>query len=356
MSSEPQPRSVCIRVPNWVGDVVMATPLLRTVRQRLPQADVAVVARAKVEPILRNLPWFDQLITYRPVHRWPAREFLRCAGLIRQSRYDLGMLLPNSFSSALMFRIGTVKRRVGYVRDMRGFLLTDPLPRPKENGRFVPTYMVDYYLALCSAVDIDPASRDMALRWSPQDARRAHAILRGQGLRRERHLALLHPGAGYGPSKRWVNERWAALADRLIDVLDMNVALIGGPAERDIIRDIRMRSRHNVADLSACGIDLNLLKCVVAESELLVTTDSGPRHYGVALGVPTVCLMGPTHPGYSTSGRPHDIVLRVDVECGPCQRKTCPRDHRCMREITVEMALTACRAALTPSVETRPDD
>jgi heptosyltransferase-2 len=112
------------------------------------------------------------------------------------------------------------------------------------------------------------------------------------------------------------------------------------------VQRIARMSRAPLVDLTTCGIDLHLLKCVVRLSSLLVTTDSGPRHYGVALGVPTVCLMGPTHPAYSSSGMRHDIVVRVDVTCGPCQEKSCKEDHRCMKLLTTEMVLEKCREAL----------
>ena len=125
------------------------------------------------------------------------------------------------------------------------------------------------------------------------------------------------------------------------------VAIVAGAAERDNAAAIINTSKARIADLTSSGIDLHLLKCVVAVSRLLVTTDSGPRHYGVALGVPTVCLMGPTHPGYSTGTQPNDRVLRVEVDCGPCQLRACPRDHRCMADVTPEMAARACMEALS---------
>jgi heptosyltransferase-2 len=240
-----------------------------------------------------------------------------------------------------------VARRVGYARDARSILLTDALLRPTKEGRFQPTYMVDYYLELCRAAGIREDGREMALPYSDDDARRAERILEQQGLIRDRPLLLLHPGAGYGPSKRWPVERWARLAEHLDDRFGAQIALVAGPAERAAVLRIRDGSRAAITDLTDCGVDLHLLKCVVARSGLLVTTDSGPRHYGVALGVPTVCVMGPTHPGYSTSSRPHDHVVRLDVDCGPCQRRRCPRDHRCMADITAEMVLEACDRALS---------
>jgi heptosyltransferase-2 len=157
---------------------------------------------------------------------------------------------------------------------------------------------------------------------------------------------LLHAGAGYGPSKRWAEENWARLAEGVKGEFGAQPAFIGAPPDAETVARVRRFYRTELVDLTSCGIDLHLLKPVVGACSLLVTTDSGPRHYGVALGVPTVCLMGPTHPDYSTSGLPHDRVVRVDVECGPCQKKTCRTDHRCMTLLTPQMVLEACRPAL----------
>ncbi len=343
-----RPERVCVRAPNWVGDVVMATPAFRALRHGLPQARVTLVVRASVEPVLRGSPWFDETVVYRPDGR-AAREFLRCTGRLRRPRHDLGFLLPNSFSSALMMRLAGVRRRVGYARDMRSALLTDAVPRPTEDGRFKPTYMVDYYLALCERAGLRDAGRQMELFFSDGDMARARERLGTQGIDAEAPLFLMHPGAGYGPSKRWPNESFGRLAGMLQSEHGAQIALVAGPAERANVGAIMAQSPARIVDLTSCGIDLHLLKCVVALSDLLVTTDSGPRHYGVALGVPTVCLMGPTHPEYSTGPQPNDHVLRVETDCGPCQLKVCPEDHRCMEDLTPQMAARACADALSPN-------
>ncbi len=343
---------ICIRVPNWVGDVVMATPALRAAREQFPDARLTVIVHRRVEAVLRGAPWFDEAVAYDPEGE-AGLSFLGCVRRLRRERPGLALIFPNSFSSALMMRLGGVRRRVGYARDLRSLLLTDALARPSRDGRFEPTYMVDYYLALCRAAGIAAGRRDPELPYAAEEARRAEQILRDRGVGPEEELLLLHPGAGYGASKRWPTERFARLAELLQREIGARAALIAGPAERQTVEGIKEECDVSIADLTDCGIDLHLLKPVVARSRLMVTTDSGPRHYGVALGVPTVCVMGPTHPGYSTSERPNDHVVRLDVECGPCQRKRCPRDHRCMEEISAEMVLEACCAALAGAPEGR---
>lgn len=349
-SPAPDPGSICIRAPNWVGDVVMATPTFRCVRDQFPTAFITVVVPDSVADVLRETPWFDRGVRYHRTSRWGAQavsEFLRCALDLRENRPDLGIILPNSFSSALMMRLSGAGRRVGYLRDLRGWLLTGSLHRPRwPDGTFRPTYMADYYLSLCEAVGLSPVSRRTQLPYSGYDLQTVRGILCRQGLDPVAPLFLFHATAGYGPSKLWPLRHFADLADMLEKEFGAQICGIGAPGASQTMKRIQSLAGARLHDLTQCGIDLHLLKALVALSNLMVTTDSGPRHYGVALGVPTVCIMGPTDPDYSTSDRPNDRVVRVDVECGPCQEKFCARDHRCMEQITPDMVLDACRGAL----------
>jgi heptosyltransferase-2 len=246
-----------------------------------------------------------------------------------------------------MMRFGEAKHRIGYLRDLRGCLLTDGVARPTQpDGTFRPTYMVDYYLGLCEHLGLQPGDRRTELSYSSTDRRKVRAILRRKDVDPDAPLFLVHATAGYGPSKLWPARYFARLADLLSQQFGAQICGIGDPAARETIQRIHNIARRRVHDLTTCGIDLHLLKALVALSDLMVTTDSGPRHYGVALNVPTVCVMGPTSPDYSTSNRPNDHIVRVEVPCGPCQKKFCATDHRCMEEISPEMVLDTCRRAL----------
>jgi len=347
----PQPQNICVRAPNWVGDVVMATAAFRALRTALPGARIVLVIRETVAAVLRGAPWFDQRIVIGP----GLREWVRAVLELRRAHCELGLILPNSFSSALMFGLGGVRTRVGYARDMRSPLLSVAVQRPSRDGRFTPTYMARYYLRLCEAAGLEGGDERTELPVLDEDLQGAGTVLRKAGVEPGRPLFLLHPGAAFGPSKLWPVEHFARLAELLQQEFGAQIACIGSPEAGPLAERIAAASTAPVVNLTGRGIDLALLRGVVAMSRLLVSTDSGPRHYGIALGIPTVCVMGPTHPAYSTSGRPHDHVVRLEVDCGPCQRKRCPRDHRCMRDLTPEMAFEACRAALR-SQQAKADD
>ncbi|MFP4176642.1 MAG: lipopolysaccharide heptosyltransferase II [Candidatus Brocadiia bacterium] len=342
---------IWVRIPNWVGDAVMSMPLLQCLANNFPDADLRTITPVSVRPVLRGCPALDHQLPYSRDGGWgldQMREFMRCVTHLRAHPGELGFILPNSFSSALMMWAGGVRWRIGYRRDMRGPLLSLPVERPQHpDGSFRPVYMVDYYLGLAEHVGLTVSNRETRLFYADHDRAEVKTILRNEGLDPDKPLFVLHCTAGYGPSKFWPSEYFAGLADMLNESYGAQIACIGAPAAHSFIRLVQDKSPVKIHDLSRCGIDLHLLKPLLDMSRLLITTDSGPRHYGVALDTPTVCIMGPTHPDYSTSNRPNDHVVTMDVECGPCQEKECPLGHhRCMVDLKPELVFDACRAAL----------
>ncbi len=330
----------------------MATPVLHALRNANPASRITAVIDADIQKVLQGSPAPDRLIPYSRKRSGAkaAAEFFRCTSSVRNERSDLALLLPNSFSSALMMRLAGIPERIGYRRDMRGPLLTRPLPRPAdESGRFVPSYMAGYYLKLAEAAGAESTDIHPRLAFTDADMKSAEKILRRSGMDPHAVFFAIHPHAGYGPSKLWPEKHFSALAAMLHEEFGAHIAFIGSPAATGIVRRIRdapPAAGLPTFDLTRCGIDLHLLKCVIRRCRLLVSTDSGPRHYGVALDVPTVCITGPTNPAYTDSGLPHDAVVRIDTDCGPCQEKNCRTDHGCMRRISPGMVLSRCKQLL----------
>ena len=334
-----------VRAPNWVGDVVMATPAFRALRQAFPEAHLAVVLRPYVEPILRGAPWFDEVVA---LEDRGARNFAAVVARLRRGRFDLGLVLPNSFRTALEFFLGGVRRRVGYERRRRAVLLTDPIPAPRdENGRFVPQNMVDYYLRLCQAVGCEDLSQREELFITPECQRRADALLEKWAIGPEDLLVGVNPGGAFGSSKLWLPERFARVADTLAERHGARVILFGAPSERPILQAVAEAMKTAPILPEAGDVDLDVLKPLMRRCCLLVTNDTGARHYAVAFGVPVVCVMGSTSPLYTNVNLERQAIVRVDVDCGPCQKKVCTTDHRCMTLITPEMVLEAAERLLS---------
>lgn len=341
----PQRREVgrlLVVMPTWVGDCVMATPTLRALRQLYLQSQVTALVRDNVRPIMEGCPWVDRTITLRRGGRSNRNRSpgpIRLARKLKTRRFDMAVLLPNSFRTALLARMAGIKRRVGYDRDGRGFLLTDRLlPRRGREG-FVPVSARDYYLGIARYLGAVEPDATMQLFTRAEHDAKAVKILEAAGHREGsgKPLVVVNPGANYGDAKMWAPERFAEVADRFVREFGADVAVTGAPNERAILDAVLMAAKERIIDLPGLGVDLTLLKSVIRCSNLMITNDTGPRHMAAALGVPVVTVFGPTDPAWTENHIPTERQVMVKVFCGPCQKKTCPLDHRCMTRIQPEM-------------------
>jgi heptosyltransferase-2 len=270
---------------------------------------------------------------------------------LAKGRFDTAVLLPNSFRTALLVAMAGIPRRIGYERDGRGFLLTDRLLPLRKGGGFVPVPTRDYYLGIARYLGATTTDPTMALSIGQEAQRAADELLRRAGFdpAGDRRLVVLNPGANFGDAKMWQPERFAAVADLCVQRLGAVVALSGAPKERPILDKVMAAARSSLLDLPAQGLTLELLKGVLLRSSLLITNDTGPRHMAAALGVPVVTVFGPTDPRWTEIGFERERQVMIEVFCGPCQKKKCPLDHRCMTGISPEMVFEKV-AELVPPV------
>jgi heptosyltransferase-2 len=164
-------------------------------------------------------------------------------------------------------------------------------------------------------------------------------------------VVCVNTGGAFGPAKNWPIGHFAELARRLAEEC-VRVLVVCGPDERQYAREIVARAGHTgVVSLADQELGIGLTKACVRRARLLITTDSGPRHFATAFGTPVVALFGPTHMAWTRSHHPHAWNLFHPVPCGPCQRPVCPEGHhRCMRELTPESVLPVVRRVLAAAV------
>ena len=342
---------IALFLPNWVGDVVMATPAVRAVRDRFPAADLVAVCKPYVADVVAGSPWFREVVPFdksglRSQRLWAV------ARQLRRGRTDAAVLFPNSFRAALAARLGGCRTVVGFARYGRGWLLSHKLRHVTDDrGRFVPSPVIDDYNRLAAALGAADPGHRMELFTTPADEAAADAVWEKFRFDRFTRVVGLNPGAAFGAAKHWPVEHFAALARQLAQRIGCGVLVLCGPGERDMARRIADDSRSpNVASLADSHLSLGLTKAVVRRLELLVTTDSGPRHFAAAFGRPVVTLFGPTHIGWTETYFEHAIHLQKPVPCGPCQQRVCPLDHRCMRDLSPGEVFSAAERLLTREV------
>ncbi len=335
--------AIAVFLPNWVGDVVMATPAIRALRQRYANSHLLGICRPYVADVLSGNPWFDQLFLSK-------KASLGNGGLVpiiralRSQPIDLAVLLPNSLRSAFAAWLGGCRVRVGYAWHGRGALLTRSLnPRRDHRGRRQPSPIIDAYNRLAQAAGAADPGYQMELftpRWDQEEADR---VWRTAGWAPTTEVVGINPGAAYGAAKFWPMEYWVTLAQQLVDTRGCGLLVLCGPKEQDLARHIVAQvQRPGVHTLAAHRISLGLTKACVQRLALLVTTDSGPRHFGTAFDRPVLTLFGPTHIAWTETYHPRSINLQQSVPCGPCQLRVCPLDHRCMRELTPQAVFEQC--------------
>jgi heptosyltransferase-2 len=333
-----------IFLPNWIGDAVMCTPALRALRRHFGrEAWIAGVMRPHIADLLAGTAWLDEQLFYVPASPERALGTWGLIGRLRRAKPDVAALLTNSLRTGLLAFLSGARERVGYTRYGRGPLLTHRLLPPQEDdGRLLRHAMVDYYLDLAYALGCAPESPRLELVTTNADERAADFVWTQLGLRAGRTIVLNSSGA-FGAAKLWPVEYFAELARRIVTHLDHDVLVLCGPSERAIAAAIvEQAARENVVSLAEYPLSLGLSKACVRRSRLMVTTDSGPRHFAVAFGVPLVSLFGPTPAIWGDNPTASEIPLSVAIDCFGCHQRTCPRGHhRCMRDLTVNRVFAA---------------
>jgi heptosyltransferase-2 len=325
---------LAIFLPNWVGDLVMATPTLRALRHHFGgSTEIVGILRPHLADVLAGTEWLDEYWYFEPgsAHRdWDRLGLVR---RMRRARPEMALLLTNSLGTALWAWLGGARQRIGYVRDARGPLLTGKLYPLREAGRPRPLPMVEYYLALARAVGCPPESPrlELALTQAEQD----------KGERSDGRVVALNSSGAYGAAKLWPIEHCGTLARQIVEQLDHDVLVLCGPREHAAAREVVQRAAcPRVFALPAEEISLSASKACLARSRLLVSTDSGPRHMAAALGKPVITLLGPTLPAWIENPTVSGSILRTELDCLGCGKRTCPlRHHRCMRDLLPERVL-----------------
>lgn len=327
-------RRTIVYAPNWVGDTIMALPVIEALAASGRTVDV--LARRHLLPLLDLVPNLSTAVA--------AGDDATTLDALRQGSYEEAVLLPNSFRAAWLARRAGIARRWGYSGGFRRLLLAPTVPRPS-----VRRHQVEDYAELMAAMEVPPPAD-----WTPQlelsEARREHGrqLLARAGIDPAAGpIVGLFPGAEFGASKRWPRESFEEAARQLRRRRpDAQITIVAGPKE--VWLAVRLHEETGkIHPVLGTDLDLADLAAVLASHRALLTNDSGPMHLAAALGVRCVALFGPTDPERTApSGKGHR-VLTADRWCSPCFRRRCPLlHHKCMTELGVDNAVAALDKAL----------
>lgn len=327
---------IVVRSTNWVGDTVMTVAALRRLRQLFADAHITLVVRPWAEAIFIGADFIDSLMLY---DRRGMGSTIRQVLEWRRRNFDLAVLFQNAFEAALIPFLARVPLRLGYSTDGRRALLTHPLPLPEwRDGR----HEVFYYLNVVEQLEtllnasgtVSNAVVDCSLDVSESRREQVRKRLEAH-ITQEGPTIALCPGSINSRAKRWPAERYAQLADRLIEERSANLLLIGSKEEIAVAAQVRRFMKHQPIDLIG-STDLAEAVAFLSVADLVVSNDTGPAHIASALGRPTLVIFGPTNPlttrPYASSAQ----VIRQPPDCAPCMLRDCPIDHRCMTSISVE--------------------
>jgi heptosyltransferase II len=339
--------NIAVFLPNWIGDAVVATPAVRALRQHFSSARLIGVMKPYVAGVMEGSPCLDSAVLLDQRGSW-ARRWWAVAWKLRREGVDQAVLFPNSLRSAFIAWLAGCQRIVGFNRYGRRWMLTDALqPSWGSGGRLQPTPLIDDYNRLAQRAGCPWPGHRMEVFTTPGDKAQADDVWQRGRLGDHREIVCLNPGAAFGSSKHWCAESFATLAQELVDRRGSGILILCGPAERQLARQIaELTRRPGVHSLADHPLSLGLTKACLRRSDLLVTTDSGPRHFATALGRPVVTLFGPTHIAWTETYYPLATHLQKKVTCGPCQLRTCPLDHRCMKLLTPAEVFDAAQQLL----------
>jgi len=328
-----KPGKILIRSTNWIGDAIMTTPAVRTIRRNYPDADITLLALPWVADVFAACPHIDHLFIYDKKGRHQGlKGKLRLAADLRAHRFDMTILLQNAFEAALITTLARIPARAGYTTDGRGLLLTHGVRKHPDIGK---KHQVHYYQEMLEGLGMQPGPDPLELFLEPDAVQEADKLLQQAMQGRAVSVIGLNPGAAYGPAKRWPAAKYGSLAAKLAAATDGLILVFGTEADQQAAAEISAAAGGRVLDLTG-KTSLDLALACIDRCHVFVTNDSGLMHVAAALNTPLVAIFGSTDHIATGPYSEQATIIRNHLDCSPCMKTHCPKEHfQCMEQITV---------------------
>lgn len=331
--------TIIVRMPNWIGDLVMAIPVLSSLRKAYPSAKITAMCLRNIASLLYKHPDLDEIFQFDRGEVFSRNTIKRdIVQKMRYGQYELGIILPNSFSSAWLFWQGGVKRRVGYEGNLRNWLLTDVVPRSLQQSGH---HMIVTYQLLLTSLSLPYVITSPCIYLDQIEIDYAKNIFRIYGIGEDSIVLGINIGAAYGSAKCWPTNKFYLLAKKLLDNHPrIHLVFFGDQSLSDTVRKLCSSLSKRAINLAGFTT-LRELAAMISLCDGFITNDSGPMHMADAINIPLIAIFGSTckyRTGpYSSGGK----IIHKTTTCSPCFSKVCPIDFPCMEKISVEEVYNA---------------
>ncbi|MFZ6798341.1 lipopolysaccharide heptosyltransferase II [Undibacterium sp. Di24W] len=333
-NNQPSEKSrLLVIAPNWIGDAIMAQPLLRLLRAQHPNAQIDVLAPKWVAPVVQAMSEVDMVLESTIRHgSIKIRDYWKHAQEIRRKEYSAVYVLPNSIKYALLPWLAGIKKRIGYRGETRYGLINVM----HHDSKISPRPMTDFYAALARAPQ-DPIPATLPKPRLSVSTLKNEQLFGKFGLATNLPIIVLAPGAEFGSAKRWPETYFADLARKILGFnRKAQIVILGGPNDRAVCQQIHEQV-PNALNLAG-NTTLEQAIGLISGASAIISNDSGLLHIASALNRPTLAIYGPTDPQHAPSHSDKKISISLNLSCAPCKQKECPLGHReCMTKISPDM-------------------
>ena len=327
-------KKILIRSPNWLGDAIMTTPVIHSLKNHFPKSKISVLAKPGVASLFEASPDVDQVIIYRKpgIHQGIPGKW-RLSRELKKFSFDSAIIFPHSFESALISYLSRIPVRIGYATEGRGFLLSD---RPDLSRRRKQEHQVPFFFHLLEPLGIleNPSEKKNPLCLTIPDSARiqAKARLKELSIESDNFLIALAPGAMYGPAKCWPMDRFEEIAKGLKKEMGAQIIVLGTKQDALSGRSLGNETFHNLLGETSLTEALALLQ----QCKLMICNDSGLMHAASAMNIPLIALFGPTNLDRTGPWGGVSRIVKKEFPCSPCTSKVCKKSPTCMEAITVD--------------------
>ena len=335
MTGGKQGLKILIKSVNWIGDAVMLTPAFRALRRKYPDSRISMLVKAGVRQIFSENTDIDELIVENSGEYKGLAGLLRLITQLRSKKYDAGVVIQGrSFKAAVLIFLSGAKRKIGYGHNLRNIFLTDIVRAGKDIK-----HDSDVFLGALAPLGVTAGEKRPCLNTTEEARRWAGEFLRKNGISAGAKLAAINPGA-QSRERRWPEEKYALLADRIIDDFGYRVIVFGGPDDGDTVKKVLYFSKHNLIEASP---DLLQLASLAGACRIFISNDTGPAHVAAAAGAPVVVLYGVTDPRRTAPLGDRNVIIKARPALRP-ERGLKP--NACMDRISVEEVIAEVKKLL----------